>query len=74
MVIPQTEAQGLHEYDSMFVISAFTTLISINRFNIAEMGGMSRDIPHEALVLIKRMSADPRVKINEHWKVGSYFT
>lgn len=35
------------------------------------MGGMSRDIPHEALVLIKRMTSDPHVDISDHWKVCS---
>lgn len=30
---------------------------------------MSLDIPHEAEVLVKRMTSDPNVKINEHWKV-----
>lgn len=30
---------------------------------------MSRDIPHEAKILVKRMTSDFRVKINEHWKV-----
>lgn len=30
---------------------------------------MSRDIPHEALVLVKRMTSDPKVKIKDHWKV-----
>ncbi|XP_037036130.1 phospholipase B1, membrane-associated-like [Bradysia coprophila] len=40
-----------------------------SRFNVAEMGGMSVDIPHEAEVLVKRMTADPRVKMNEHWKL-----
>ncbi|XP_037036189.1 phospholipase B1, membrane-associated-like [Bradysia coprophila] len=40
-----------------------------SKFDVAEVGGMSRDIPYEAKVLIKRMSADRRVKINEHWKL-----
>ncbi len=43
-----------------------------NIFNTAEIGAMSRDIPHEAKVLVKRMTADPRVKIKEHWKVSSH--
>lgn len=34
------------------------------------MGGMSRDIPNEALVLIKRMIADSHVNISGDWKVG----
>lgn len=42
----------------------------INRFNTAEIGAMSRDIPHEAKVLVKRMTSDSRVKIKEHWKVS----
>lgn len=39
------------------------------RFNTAEIGAMSRDIPHEAKVLVKRITADPRVNLKEHWKV-----
>lgn len=33
---------------------------------------MSRDIPHEAKVLVKRMTSDSRVKLNEHWKVRCF--
>ncbi|XP_037036133.1 phospholipase B1, membrane-associated-like [Bradysia coprophila] len=40
-----------------------------SRFNTAEIGAMSRDIPHEAKVLVKRMTSDSRVKLNEHWKM-----
>lgn len=39
------------------------------RFNAADMGGMSRDMLNEALVLVKRLNADSRVNINNHWKV-----
>ncbi|KAJ6645952.1 Phospholipase B1, membrane-associated [Pseudolycoriella hygida] len=40
-----------------------------SRFNTAEIGAMSRDLPHQAKVLVKRMTSDPRVKIKEHWKL-----
>lgn len=40
-----------------------------NRFNTAEIGAMSRDIPYEANVLVKRMTSDLNVNIREHWKV-----
>lgn len=30
---------------------------------------MSRDIPTEAKVLVRRMTHDPRVNITEHWKM-----
>ncbi len=64
MVIPQTEALGLYKGIDFTINNQ-----SQSRFNTAEMGGMSFDIPNEAKVLVKRMTADPRVKIKEHWKV-----
>lgn len=39
------------------------------RFNVAELGAMSRDIPYEAQVLVKRMSRDPKVNMTEDWKL-----
>lgn len=39
------------------------------RFNVAEIGAMSRDISHEARVLVKRMRGDPHVDIQNHWKI-----
>lgn len=36
---------------------------------MAEIGAMSRDIPFEAKILVKRMRSDPNVDINEHWKL-----
>lgn len=44
-------------------------VLHFNRFNVAEIGAMSRDIPHEAKVLTVRMTADPKVNITAHWKV-----
>lgn len=40
-----------------------------SKFNVAELGAMSRDMPHMATVLVKRMLSDPNVKPN-HWKVS----
>lgn len=41
----------------------------ITQFNTAEIGAMSRDLPHMARELVKRMKNDPRVDIQNHWKV-----
>lgn len=40
-----------------------------SRFNVAELGAMSRDTPYEANVLVKRMSRDPRVNMTTDWKL-----
>ncbi|XP_065082777.1 phospholipase B1, membrane-associated [Ochlerotatus camptorhynchus] len=40
-----------------------------SRFNAAEGGAMSQDIPHMARNLVKRMLSDPRVDIKNHWKL-----
>lgn len=39
------------------------------RFNVAEIGAMSRDIPTEAKVLVRRMTNDPRVNVSNDWKL-----
>lgn len=43
--------------------------MSTFRFNVAEIGAMSRDIPNEAKVLVKRMINDPHVNVTSHWKL-----
>lgn len=45
--------------------------LPVHRFNVAEIGAMSRDIPHEAKVLVKRMINDPNVNVNKQWKLIS---
>ncbi|XP_058835372.1 phospholipase B1, membrane-associated [Topomyia yanbarensis] len=40
-----------------------------SRFNAAEGGAMSQDIPHMAKNLVKRMLYDPRVDLKNHWKL-----
>ncbi|XP_055607010.1 phospholipase B1, membrane-associated-like isoform X2 [Uranotaenia lowii] len=40
-----------------------------SRFNAAEGGAMSQDIPHQARNLVKRMLSDPKVDVKKHWKV-----
>jgi hypothetical protein len=45
-------------------ISVFKT----SKFNVAELGAMSRDTPLMAKVLVKRMLSDSKV-LPEHWKV-----
>lgn len=39
------------------------------RFNVAEIGAMSRDMPYMSKVLVKRMYNDPKVDIENHWKL-----
>lgn len=39
------------------------------RFNVAEIGAMSRDIPHEAKILVKRITNDPVVNVTRDWKM-----
>ncbi|XP_073843184.1 phospholipase B1, membrane-associated-like isoform X1 [Musca autumnalis] len=40
-----------------------------SRFNVAELGAMSRDMPYMAKVLVKRMLHDPNVNMTHDWKV-----
>ncbi|XP_062544068.1 phospholipase B1, membrane-associated isoform X1 [Armigeres subalbatus] len=40
-----------------------------SRFNAAEGGAMSQDIPHMAKNLVKRMLSDSHVDIQKHWKL-----
>ncbi|XP_036326851.1 phospholipase B1, membrane-associated-like [Rhagoletis pomonella] len=40
-----------------------------SKFNVAELGAMSRDIPYEAQVIVKRMSRDPKVNMTADWKL-----
>ncbi|XP_077293718.1 phospholipase B1, membrane-associated-like [Arctopsyche grandis] len=42
---------------------------SVTQFNAAEIGAMSRDLPHMARELVRRMKNDPRVDINNDWKL-----
>lgn len=41
-----------------------------SKFNVAEIGAMSRDTPHQARNLVLRMKNDPNVDMQNHWKVG----
>lgn len=43
-----------------------------SQFNVAEAGAISEDMPYMADVLIRRIKNDPRVKMNEHWKVRCF--
>uniref|UniRef100_A0A1B0FV22 Putative phospholipase n=1 Tax=Lutzomyia longipalpis TaxID=7200 RepID=A0A1B0FV22_LUTLO len=45
----------------------------ISRFNVAESGAMSRDMPYQAWNLIKRMRSNPNVNITKHWKMVFYW-
>ncbi|XP_059610067.1 phospholipase B1, membrane-associated-like [Phlebotomus argentipes] len=40
-----------------------------SRFNVAEMGAMSRDTAHQARNLIKRMQSNSNVDMEKHWKI-----
>jgi len=41
-----------------------------SNFNTAELGALSVDMPLQARLLIKRMKNDPRVDLQNHWKVS----
>lgn len=41
----------------------------LHRFNVGEIGAMSKDIPYMAKVLVKRIKADPKVDLKKDWKV-----
>lgn len=40
-----------------------------SQLNVAEGGALSMDMPYMAKFLINRMKKDPRIDINNHWKV-----
>uniref|UniRef100_A0A1A9ZU05 Phospholipase B1, membrane-associated n=1 Tax=Glossina pallidipes TaxID=7398 RepID=A0A1A9ZU05_GLOPL len=40
-----------------------------SRFNVAEGGAMSRDMPYMAKILVKRLKHDPHVNMTHHWKL-----
>ncbi|XP_064544980.1 phospholipase B1, membrane-associated [Drosophila montana] len=44
-----------------------------SRFNVAELGAMSRDMPYMAKVLVKRMQRDPHVNMTHDWKLVTLF-
>ncbi|EDW70386.1 phospholipase B1, membrane-associated [Drosophila virilis] len=44
-----------------------------SRFNVAELGAMSRDMPYMAKVLVKRMQRDPHVNMTRDWKLATLF-
>lgn len=62
----------LKEFNPNLFGYALGDSLSIDRnsqFNVAEAGAVSSEMPYMAKVLVKRIVADPRVKLNEHWKV-----
>lgn len=56
-------------FTTISILKSPIKLFILWRFNVAEIGAMSRDIPHEAKVLVKRMRSDPNVIIQRHWKL-----
>lgn len=44
-----------------------------SRFDVAELAAMSRDMPHMAKVLVRRMQRDPRVNMTSDWKLVTLF-
>ncbi|EDW03079.1 GH11044 [Drosophila grimshawi] len=38
-------------------------------FNVAEPMLITRDLPYQALVLIERLQSDPKVNMQQHWKL-----
>lgn len=55
---------NLYGYSVFDGLSTFKT----TKFNVAELGAMSRDTPYMAKVLVQRMLSDTKVK-RHHWKV-----
>lgn len=53
-----------------FALTDGLSTIRSSKFNVAEIGAMSRDIPHQARVLLTRMTHDPKVDMENHWKVS----
>lgn len=52
---------------------ALNTSISVQKesqLNVAEIAAISEDMPYMAKVLISRMKKNPRISINEDWKVN----
>nr|CAD7408158.1 unnamed protein product [Timema poppensis] len=45
-----------------------------SQFNVADGGAMSRDMPFQAKLLVRRMKRDKRVDIKNHWKVKNQFS
>ncbi|XP_043681642.1 phospholipase B1, membrane-associated-like [Vespula pensylvanica] len=46
----------------------YSTLEKGSKFNVAEAGAVSSDMPYMATILIKRMKNDPKVNMQKHWK------
>lgn len=40
-----------------------------SQFNVAEIGALSKDLPFMTKELVKRITMDKRININEDWKV-----
>lgn len=51
-----------------YSISEGLSIFKTSKFNVAELGAMSRDMPYMSRVLVKRMLSDRNVK-PQHWKV-----
>uniref|UniRef100_A0A182JJ13 Phospholipase B1, membrane-associated n=1 Tax=Anopheles atroparvus TaxID=41427 RepID=A0A182JJ13_ANOAO len=52
-----------------YVVGDSLSIHKESRFDVAELAGMSQDLPHQARNLIKRMLADPKVDMRNHWKL-----
>ncbi|KFB43209.1 AGAP006395-PA-like protein [Anopheles sinensis] len=52
-----------------YVVADSLSIHKESRFDVAEIGGMSQDLPHQARNLIKRMLGDPKVDMKNHWKL-----
>uniref|UniRef100_A0A182YTC0 Phospholipase B1, membrane-associated n=1 Tax=Anopheles stephensi TaxID=30069 RepID=A0A182YTC0_ANOST len=52
-----------------YVVADSLSIDRESRFDVAEIGAMSQDLPHQARNLIKRMQADRSVDMKHHWKL-----
>lgn len=56
-----------------YAVSDSLSFQSGSKFNIAESGAISGDMPFMTEQLIRRIKNDSRVDIQKHWKVRDYF-
>ncbi|XP_040151388.1 phospholipase B1, membrane-associated isoform X1 [Anopheles arabiensis] len=56
-----------------YVVADSLSIDRASRFDVAEIAGMSQDLPHQARNLIKRMKADRSVSIKKDWKLITIF-
>lgn len=65
----------LKEFNPNLIGYSLRDSLSIDResqFNVAESGAVSSEMPYMAKILVKRIKNDPRVDVDNHWKLITY--